>query len=260
MGGDSVDGALQLEAFGPVLQVRPGSLLAVVELVGGGVAADLPRTEAVGGLQILGLPLLVVGGVLLRVLVLVGGGDGWPHDFEHLVLGSGLLHAGAPPLLEVGLVVVQQVPERHFELLLELRLPALDRCRFNSAVGEVLRAQGRGPHEFHGLRLVEGLPVRLVDIVHALFGRELQPPSVVRLLLVDSATLHGGGRAGFLHLGLRLGHVDCDLPVDESLHLLGRGLGGSLGVVLGLFGTAWGGRYLWAGEGLLRLKRGAVLP
>jgi hypothetical protein len=122
-----------------VLQIGSGSLLAVVELVGGGVAADLPRTEAVGSLQILRLPLLVVGGFLLGVLVLVGGGDGGPHDFEHLVLGTGLLHAGASPFVEIGLVVVQQVAEGHFELFVELCLPVLDGCRFHCAISEVLR-------------------------------------------------------------------------------------------------------------------------
>ena len=141
MGGYAVNGPLQLEAFRPLREVCPRALHAVVELVGGGVAADLPRPEAVGGLEVLRFYVLVVDCALPAVLIVVVRVGVRPRHFEDFVLGPRLLVAGAPSLGQIGLVVLEQVAKGHFELLLELFLLRLDQRGFGGPVDEVLRTE-----------------------------------------------------------------------------------------------------------------------
>lgn len=104
MGGNAVDGSLQLEALGPLREVRPWPLHSVMELVGSRVAADLPRSEAVSSLEVLRFHTLVVDCALAAELVVVVGVGVGPRHFEDFLLGSRLLVAGTSALCEVGFV------------------------------------------------------------------------------------------------------------------------------------------------------------
>ena len=71
--------------------------------------------------------VLSIGSVFGPVLLLIGGSNGGPFDFEDFVFGSCLLNTGSSNLFKIGLIVVQEVPECHFELLIEFHFLLLYR-------------------------------------------------------------------------------------------------------------------------------------
>ena len=71
--------------------------------------------------------VLSIGSVFAGVLLPIGGVDGGPFNLEYFIFGSCFLNACPSNLFEVGLIVVQEVPECHFEFLIELHLLILYR-------------------------------------------------------------------------------------------------------------------------------------